>query len=334
MPQWLDAALAEYRLLQEQAERAYVRQRVELAVAVLAMAVLLGVGIEARDGSLASLVALVAGVPIVAMLATAVWSDEQERVAAAQLRLSRLASAISAQFPLDPPPVGVAGPVAGRKGLGLVRGYRIAVTAILVIALGAAAIGIVQAAKDDLEWALLGVPVLLFVVSAFAASRRSLQTVLEELVRRTAELDLAAVTTDVLLPGDSPVQRASRDLHARESLVSEYGVYTPDELFAGSPRADELADRLLIERRAFALDRGDDLVFPRFQFSDDLRPLPAIGRVLATLGEGEVVGRWQVALWFTTENPALGDRRPVELLGTDPDAVVRAAASEFGATVA
>jgi uncharacterized protein (DUF2384 family) len=40
-------------------------------------------------------------------------------------------------------------------------------------------------------------------------------------------------------------------------------------------------------------------------------------------------GEWQMALWFTTPSPWLDGRRPVDLLHSDPEAVLRAATAQF-----
>jgi hypothetical protein len=51
-----------------------------------------------------------------------------------------------------------------------------------------------------------------------------------------------------------------------------------------------------------------------------------ISRILAAL-KGQVRG-WELLLWFTGSNGYLGGARPVDLLESDPDQVVAAAASQ------
>ncbi len=69
-------------------------------------------------------------------------------------------------------------------------------------------------------------------------------------------------------------------------------------------------------------DRGS-ILYPAFQFDNTRRPKPVVAKVLQALGKR---GPWQVASWFTTPNGWLPDsRRPVDVMDTDPDAVVDAA---------
>jgi hypothetical protein len=62
--------------------------------------------------------------------------------------------------------------------------------------------------------------------------------------------------------------------------------------------------------------------YPGFAFGPDGRPRPVLRRVAAALP-----GRtgWALVTWLVSPQDALGGARPVDLLDTDPDAVVAAA---------
>jgi hypothetical protein len=64
--------------------------------------------------------------------------------------------------------------------------------------------------------------------------------------------------------------------------------------------------------------------YPGFAFGLDGRPRPVLVRVAAALP-----GRtgWALVAWLVSPQPALGGARPVDLLDTDPDAIVAAAAA-------
>jgi hypothetical protein len=84
--------------------------------------------------------------------------------------------------------------------------------------------------------------------------------------------------------------------------------------------------RLLCSGELFAFEWRASLWLPMFQFAlPDLSLKVAPQRVrlaLPTAWSG-----WALACWFATPNAWLTDRRPVDLLDTDPDAVLRAAQS-------
>jgi hypothetical protein len=73
-------------------------------------------------------------------------------------------------------------------------------------------------------------------------------------------------------------------------------------------------------------------VFPLIQFEDH-RPIQAVQGVIQAFGPAKA--RWKLALWFTSNCGWLpGQARPVDLLATDPQAVVRAAQLDAGGSAA
>jgi hypothetical protein len=76
----------------------------------------------------------------------------------------------------------------------------------------------------------------------------------------------------------------------------------------------------------FGIDHGGRKIYPAYVFDASLQPLPAVRKVLEVLKNCEP---FRIAAWFESTNGFLGGRRPREVIGTDPDAVV-AAAREHG----
>jgi hypothetical protein len=122
--------------------------------------------------------------------------------------------------------------------------------------------------------------------------------------------------------------------HAR--ILEEFGSYTAEELGklngskAGNPGA--MADNWRKRRQVFAVPhpgkpaRERD-VYPAFQFSDDHKPMKVVQSVLEIFADRKTP--WKIALWFTSNNGLLADSaRPVDLLETDPQAIIQAARHE------
>jgi hypothetical protein len=122
-----------------------------------------------------------------------------------------------------------------------------------------------------------------------------------------------------------------RNADARAAFLDEFGTLTSREVadYAGSSAANRaaLANRWKAEGRVFAVEAGGKTRFPAFQFSDDDgHPRPVLAEILKIL-QPRLSG-WQTALWFTGRNGWLGAKRPVDVLASDPTAVVEAARQE------
>lgn len=63
--------------------------------------------------------------------------------------------------------------------------------------------------------------------------------------------------------------------------------------------------------------------YPCFQFDAGQNPLPIMQKLLPILTTHFT--NWQIALWFTSQNPLLDNRKPADLLACEPDAVCQAA---------
>lgn len=72
----------------------------------------------------------------------------------------------------------------------------------------------------------------------------------------------------------------------------------------------------------FAIRRHGMDMYPRYALGDDFTPLPAIKKVLKTLGISDPL---RVAGWFESPSSFLGGRRPRELIASQPDRVIECA---------
>jgi hypothetical protein len=123
-------------------------------------------------------------------------------------------------------------------------------------------------------------------------------------------------------------QHALRNAEARQELLDEFGVLDSEEVaqLAGSTAKNRSAtvSRYLAAGQVFAIEHRGSRYYPAFQFDTSGRPRPVIAQVLQALQPYGLDG-WEIALWYTTASGWLDDRRPIDLLDEDPDAVVAAA---------
>lgn len=116
---------------------------------------------------------------------------------------------------------------------------------------------------------------------------------------------------------------AADRLHA---LDAEFGLLRSEEIAerAQSPAQNRsaLASRWAREGKVFAVQAQGRRLFPAFQFDADGAPLPVIADVITAYGPASGTG---LALWCTAPNGHLDGLRPVDLLVSDPEAVLAAA---------
>lgn len=157
---------------------------------------------------------------------------------------------------------------------------------------------------------------------------------LELLIERLAEAGLSvermieSMLPAAAVPSEASVLQARRNASARQALLDEFGALSSAGVaeLAGSKAGNKaaLAHRWKQEGRIFSVSMHGATYFPGFQFDEHGRPLPAIAEVLEVLRPKS--SDWQIALWLTSRTGWLGDRRPVDLLASEPQAVARAAA--------
>ena len=133
----------------------------------------------------------------------------------------------------------------------------------------------------------------------------------------------------MLAPSAVELEMAQRLARRHARILNEFGFFTAEQLAdangsqAGNRAA--LADNWRKRRQVFAVPHPDKMarerdVYPAFQFEAG-KPIKAVQEVLEAFGKRKAP--WKLALWFTSNNGALTDSaRPVDLLATDPQAVV------------
>lgn len=120
-------------------------------------------------------------------------------------------------------------------------------------------------------------------------------------------------------------EQVRRNLAAQDELAEEFHLLTAADAaaLAGSTAIDP--ERLVRDWReqcrVFVVPTADGPQLPGFQFDERGVPLPAIADVLAAFADR--LSGWGLALWFTGSNGWLGDRRPVDVLDSDPELVAR-----------
>ncbi|MCL2161570.1 MAG: hypothetical protein FWH56_11105 [Betaproteobacteria bacterium] len=149
--------------------------------------------------------------------------------------------------------------------------------------------------------------------------------------RRLGEL-VDFMAAQLVRPSEADTQMAQRLAARRAATLNEFGYFTAEQLAeANRSRAANrgaLADNWRKRRQVFAVQHPDKSlrerdVYPAFQFTNH-QPVKAVREILAAFGERKE--SWKLALWFTSNNGGLPDSaRPVDLLGSHPEAVIEAA---------
>ena len=136
----------------------------------------------------------------------------------------------------------------------------------------------------------------------------------------------------MLAPSVVELEMAQRLAQRHARILNEFGFFSAEQLADanGSQASNRaaLADNWRKRRQVFAVSHPDKAarerdIYPAFQFENG-KPIKAVQEVLEAFGGRKAP--WKLALWFTSNNGALPDSaRPVDLLASDPDAVVQAA---------
>jgi hypothetical protein len=156
---------------------------------------------------------------------------------------------------------------------------------------------------------------------------------MEELVDFLAE--------QMLKPSNVELDMARRLAERHARILNEFGWYTAEQLADanGSQAANRsaLVDNWRKRRQVFAVPHPDRTardrdVYLGFQFEDH-RPVKAVHDVLEVFGDRR--SSWKLALWFTSNNGWLPRSvRPVDLLDSDPEAVIAAAQRDAAGSAA
>ena len=172
------------------------------------------------------------------------------------------------------------------------------------------------------------------VLERFASADEALVVETRATVRsRQASKSMAklieALEPEIPIPKPAALLQARRNAEARAALLKEFGALTSKQVaeHAGSTAENKaaMAASWKQQGRIFSVTYRGKQLFPGFQFGPEGRPHPVIADVLRILG-GE--HEWQLALWFASRSGLLGGRRPVDLIESEPEAVVQAAQRE------
>jgi hypothetical protein len=124
------------------------------------------------------------------------------------------------------------------------------------------------------------------------------------------------------------LEQVQRNAEAQAELADEFGLLSSGDVaeLAGSTASNRAAtaNRWSSGHKVFTVDVDGTQRFPAFQFDESGKPRPVIADLLAAVGD-RLTG-WELALWFTSSNDWLGELRPVDVLDSDPELVVEAAA--------
>jgi hypothetical protein len=136
------------------------------------------------------------------------------------------------------------------------------------------------------------------------------------------------MTPELSLPSEPKLRQARRNAEARTQLLQEFGALTGDQIGEEHSQAQNrhaLAARWRKEGRVFGVPYRGQTLYPGFQFDPVSGQVkPAVREVLARLPRDRM-SDWESALWWTAANGWLRDRRPVDVLDDEPDAVADAA---------
>ena len=178
-----------------------------------------------------------------------------------------------------------------------------------------------------------------FVVVATSRSVARLIAAVSEMIATTKDhresLIEALLARSDVVPAAS-AEQAQRNAEARREFLDEFEVYDSEGVarLVGSTASNrsQAASRLVRRGKIFALAHRGRRLYPAWQFSASGSPLPVIAEVLRAAERVQLDG-WELALWFTSANGWLDDRRPVDMLTENPEAVGESAWESFGEVV-
>jgi len=118
---------------------------------------------------------------------------------------------------------------------------------------------------------------------------------------------------------------------AREGAVGEFGLLRSEDLaraiHSTAVNVSLVASKWRRKGEIFAVNYDGKPGYFAFQFDPITgRPKPAIAKIIEAFPPN--TDGWRLALWLTSANPRLGNRRPVDVLDKDPEKVIEAAKGE------
>lgn len=137
--------------------------------------------------------------------------------------------------------------------------------------------------------------------------------------------------SEIGMPEGMPPELLSRYEKARESAVKEFGLLRSEDLARAIHSTAEnvslVASKWRRKGEIFAVNYGGKPGYLAFQFDPVTgRPKPVIAQIIERFPPN--TDGWRLALWLTSANPRLANRRPVDVLDKDPDKVIETAKGE------
>lgn len=170
---------------------------------------------------------------------------------------------------------------------------------------------------------------------AAAEVYRQVGEFLPELIRSRQQERLEQVIGLLLpdVPPSGPALAQARMMIEQKRRILESGDYIPASEIAKLAGYSEInpsaqPNKWKREGTIFAISHNGVDYFPLFALDPEAnyKPYPAIKQILEVFGEGK--GAWSMSLWFAGLNSYLDDRRPQDLIESEPDLVIAAARDE------
>jgi hypothetical protein len=152
---------------------------------------------------------------------------------------------------------------------------------------------------------------------------------------RTRKLEqLVEVLSGETALSPARVEQALLHSRRRNEFLEQFETLTSAQVadLSGSTAKNQAAQasRWKAQGKVFSLTHAGQELYPAFQFTAEGLPRPVVAAVL----KANPARGWQLVRWFVANNGWLpGAARPVDLLDTQPDAVVEAARQAAQSTV-
>lgn len=147
-----------------------------------------------------------------------------------------------------------------------------------------------------------------------------------EVLKTKARLSWESITASLTEPAPLPAKHEAilNKIFAASEWYDALSICKGAGFSDSNPSAQP--NRWKRDGKVFALRRGKTDVYPAYAFGDDFRPLPAMKDVLCVFKDKK--SDLKIAAWFASVNSWLRDKRPLDVIGTNPEAVIKAAKVE------
>jgi hypothetical protein len=148
---------------------------------------------------------------------------------------------------------------------------------------------------------------------------------------------MSIATLDRVNQCPTPLDATLRRLDDRQYLAMELAYARHGGLVEGNDVARRLRRRSsqpisllahwIVERNIVSFHWRGRLLVPDFQFeAPEMMPRPEVARILSELTP--FLDDWDVALWFSRPNAWIDDQSPIDVIASNPNAVLQAARAD------